>query len=31
LTAHPEIRELDLNPIRVYPDGILVLDALVVL
>ncbi len=31
MTAHPEIRELDLNPVRCYPDGILVLDALVVL
>ncbi len=31
LTAHPEIRELDLNPVRGYPDGVLVLDALVVL
>ena len=31
MTAHPEIRELDLNPVRGYPGGILVLDALVVL
>lgn len=31
MAAHPEIRELDLNPVRGYPDGVLVLDALVVL
>jgi acyl-CoA synthetase (NDP forming) len=28
---HPEIAEIDLNPIRVYPDGCLVLDARVLL
>jgi len=26
ITEHPEIRQLDLNPIRLYPDGLLVLD-----
>ena len=30
LCAHPEIRELDLNPVRAYADGLRVLDALVV-
>jgi hypothetical protein len=30
LTAHPDIRELDLNPVRAEPNGILVLDALVI-
>jgi acyl-CoA synthetase (NDP forming) len=24
---HPEIKELDLNPVRVYEQGLLVLDA----
>jgi acyl-CoA synthetase (NDP forming) len=27
LTDHPEINELDLNPVRVYEQGLLVLDA----
>jgi len=27
LTEHPEIKELDLNPVRVYEQGLLVLDA----
>jgi acyl-CoA synthetase (NDP forming) len=27
VTAHPEIQELDLNPVRVYDKGVLVLDA----
>ena len=29
MIRHGEIRELDLNPVRVYPDGLLALDALV--
>ena len=25
--AHPEVREMDLNPVRVYPSGLAILDA----
>jgi hypothetical protein len=31
VAAHPEIRELDLNPVLAYRDGALVVDARVVL
>ncbi len=31
IAARPEIVELDLNPVRAYPDGLIALDALVVL
>jgi len=30
ITQHPEITEMDLNPVRVYPAGVMVLDALIV-
>lgn len=29
--AHPEVRELDLNPVFVYPDGVVAVDARIVL
>lgn len=29
MAAHPEIKELDLNPVRAYPDGAIALDAVV--
>jgi acetyl-CoA synthetase (ADP-forming) len=31
LTSHPEIVEIDLNPVRLYPRGAVVLDARIVL
>jgi len=27
VTQHPELRELDLNPVLAYPDGVLAVDA----
>jgi acyl-CoA synthetase (NDP forming) len=31
IAEHPRIQEVDLNPVRVYPRGALVLDARVIL
>jgi acyl-CoA synthetase (NDP forming) len=31
IDAHPQIQEVDLNPVRVYPDGALAVDARVIL
>jgi hypothetical protein len=31
MARHRKIRRLDLNPVRVYPDGVLALNALIVI
>ena len=31
ISSHSEIKEMDLNPVRVYDNGLLALDALVAL
>jgi hypothetical protein len=30
MIEHDEVKELDLNPIRLYPDGLLALDVRIV-
>jgi acyl-CoA synthetase (NDP forming) len=30
ISGHPEIKEMDLNPVRVYERGLTVLDAVII-